>query len=297
MKAFVILMTLATMLCGTPGRLFTSRSQTQERRPGTNGEVNKDNRSLRVVFKGNRFVSSQELTETMTRCLEPAFKAQDKYTSELGEYCSNHEVLSFVRSKGYLQAVVSKPERLETEHELKLVMNVEEGLLYRVGEIKIKEAKVFSPEQIIEMLGFRTGEIANGHALGDALYIRLKKAYADKGYIQYDYEVEPEFKASSSGEADEGIVDFTITISDGQRFLIRRIEFAGNERTPDDVLRRKLLIREGRIFNQELYEKSLKKLNQLGLFEEITEKDVTRRSDKETPELDILIRVKEKAPF
>ena len=297
MKAFVILMTLATMLCGTPGRLFTSRSQTQERRPGTNGEVNKDNRSLRVVFKGNRFVSSQELTETMTRCLEPAFKAQDKYTSELGEYCSNHEVLSFVRSKGYLQAVVSKPERLETEHELKLVMNIEAGPLYRVGEIKIEGANVFSPEQIIEILGLRPGEIANGMALGDTLYERLKKAYADKGHIQYDYEVEPEFRASSSGEANEGIFDFTITISEGQQFLVRRIEFAGNERTRDSVLRRKLLIREGRVYNQELFEESLKRLNQLGLFEEISEKDVTRRVDDETPELDIIIQVKEKEPF
>ncbi|HVF87229.1 MAG TPA: POTRA domain-containing protein [Pyrinomonadaceae bacterium] len=297
MKAFVILMTLATILCGTPGFQFTARSQAQEKHPGTDGEVNQDKRSLRIEFEGNRFVSSQELTETMTRCLEPAFKAEGKYTSELGEYCSNYEVLSFVRSKGYLQAVVSKPERLETEHGLKLVMNVKEGLLYRVGEIKVQGAEVFPSKQIIESLGLTTGEIMNGEALEDALYKRLKKAYADEGHIQYDYEVTPEFKASSSGEANEGMVDLKITISEGQQFLIRRIEFAGNERTPDDVLRRKLLMREGRIFNQELYEKSFKRLNELGLFEEITEKDITRRSNKETPELDILIQVKEKEPF
>lgn len=297
MKTLMISVMLIAMIGGTPEFQHVAHSQTQEPRPDAEGKERTSLLRIRIEIEGNKSVPTQELTETLSKCLSSAFKAQRKFTADAFKHCSKYDVLNFLRGKGYLQAAVNEPKLSETEHEAKVVMTVDEGTLYRIGEVKIQGAKVFSPERIMEVLDFRTGEIANSNALMDGLSERLKKGYAGKGYIRYDYEVQTDFKTSASGEANEGIVDLTITINEGQQFTIRKIEFAGNEITPDDVLRRKLLIREGRIFNQELYEGSLKRLNQSGLFEEVTEKDVSWRTDDETPELDLIIRVKEKEPF
>jgi outer membrane protein assembly factor BamA len=78
---------------------------------------------------------------------------------------------------------------------------------------------------------------------------------------------------------------------------VRRIEFHGNANTPDRVLRRTFWIKEGNIFSRKGLARSLKRLNQLGLFDRITEEDISWQKDDgmiPSGEVDFIIRVKEK---
>jgi outer membrane protein assembly factor BamA len=63
--------------------------------------------------------------------------------------------------------------------------------------------------------------------------------------------------------------------------------------TPEQSLRDLLLIREGDLFRQRMLDESLKRLNQLGLFEEIQEKDVTTVTIQEDRQVELRIQVKE----
>ena len=125
----------------------------------------------------------------------------------------------------------------------------------------------------------------------------MKGAYADNGYIHFDFDIKPIFR-SLVGTKGEGVVDFEIDISEGQRFTVRRIVFEGNEHTPDQILRRALLIREGDPFSRRLYDASIRNLNQLGLFKEIDgEKDVTWASvDDGILQIDLVIHLKRTHP-
>ena len=181
---------------------------------------------------------------------------------------------------------------------VKVTVQVEEGMRYRLGaikEIKIEGPKLFSPAQLVEMLDLEPGDVAGYGAINEWLDGKVKRAYADRGHIQYDYDVEPLFKPTSAGDG-EGVVDFKIDIREGPRFTVRRVEFAGNARTPDPVLRRAFLVREGDVFSQSLYEDSIRNLNRLGLFEEIDkDKDVEfAGAGRDVPQLDLSIRVKER---
>ena len=62
------------------------------------------------------------------------------------------------------------------------------------------------------------------------------------------------------------IVNLTLEFDQQKQFFVRRIEFSGNTTTRDKVIRRELLLDEGQVFNNRLWELSILRLNQLGLF-------------------------------
>ena len=69
---------------------------------------------------------------------------------------------------------------------------------------------------------------------------------------------------------------------------MRRIDFSGNLTRRDKVIRRELLIDEGDIFNNRLWELSLLRLNQLGYFEPLKpEEAADMKRDTKTNTVDI----------
>src|SRR2546426_7298235 len=77
--------------------------------------------------------------------------------------------------------------------------------------------------------------------------------------------------------------------------MLRRLEFTGNTFTRDNVLRREVLINEGDIYNQTLFEFSITRLNQLGYFNPIDkDKDADFRTNDEEAQVDVTVKVSEK---
>ncbi len=91
---------------------------------------------------------------------------------------------------------------------------------------------------------------------------------------------------------NEGVVDFKVSIEEGPQFRIRSIKFLASnlaERDPRELL----LIREGDVYDQRLFEKSISRLNEIGLFEKIDkEKDIEFRTDEEVGLLDVVVKLK-----
>ena len=162
--------------------------------------------------------------------------------------------------------VLPLPFLSSTDDVLRITVPVIEGRLYRVGDMKIEGNSIFSEQVIKAFIGLQKGDVANGEALSKALYENLKKAYGSQGFIQYTAEVQPTFKDNPQNP-NEGIADFVVTIDEGKQFTLRRLEFTGNTFTRDNVLRREVLINEGDIYNQNMFEFSITRLNQLGYFD------------------------------
>jgi outer membrane protein insertion porin family len=246
-----------------------------------------------VDFEGNKVFSKQELIAITTTCFDRYSKAGVTDESAQIDYCL-HKVKAFLFGKGYLNPKLGEPRRTQTENGLQFVVPVDEGPRYRLGEVKVEGSKLFTPAQIIEMIAMKTGDIADGEKLSEALYERVKKAYARFGYIQYTAEVTPDYHLAAG--ATEGTADFAVTIDEGQEFTIRSIKFEGNGDIPEDALLGAMLVRSGEVFNKELLDESLKRIDQTAQFETIdSEKDVDYRSVGKKPELDLTIHLKKKA--
>jgi len=167
---------------------------------------------LTLVFEGNKVFSEEELLRITDPCLENS-RPRVRSDSEAIEYCLRRLKLS-MGSKGYLQAVVGPPREQEAENGLCLVVPINEGLRYRLGEVKIEGSKLFTSAQILEMLTLKTGDIADVESLSEWLNERVKKKYADFGYIQYSVDPEPKLHLKTGEQ--EGIVDLVVTIDEGK---------------------------------------------------------------------------------
>src|SRR4026209_250512 len=280
-------------------------------------DVNEGDR-VRVVdveFDGNKVFSDGQLRGAMKFVKEAGlisrFKSTDILDREKLEY-DLRMVDNYMRSKGYLQARHGEP-RVESvgrrrtgfpilplpflssvDEGLRVTVPVVEGKIYRIGEMKIEGNSIYSEEQIRGVIRLNKGDVANAERISKALFENLKKIYGSQGFIEYTAEPVPTFKENPQN-ANEGIVDFTITIEEGKQFTLRRLEFSGNTFTRDSVLRREVLINEGDIYNQGYWEYSVIKLNQSGYFEPIDkDKDADFRTNEEEATVDINLKVQER---
>ena len=273
-------------------------------------------RVVEIDFEGNQVFSDGELRGAMKLVKEAGlitrFKGEDILHTEKLEYDLKANVVNHMRSKGYLESrtldpriegigerrtgfpVLPLPLLSSKDDALRVTVPIIEGKLYRLGEIKIEGNSIFSEQDIRSVIGLQKGDVANGFRLNKALNEDIKKLYGRAGFIQYFAEFEPEFKPSPQNP-QEGIADFTITITEGKQFSLRRLEFLGNTFTRDNVLRREVALNEGDIFDQTLWEFSVLRLNQLGFFDPIEkEKDAEFRTDEEVGTVDINLRVSER---
>jgi len=246
-----------------------------------------EGRQIRSLeFRGDHQVPSGAIRDSLK------VKVGDAYSAEGFETDMDRlRVLIFGR-RGYLRARLGEPQIEDSPGGLDIAVPVQAGLLYRWGAIKVEDATLFCPEEIIQIVGLESGEIADGYGFQLSLS-RLDALYRDRGYFQFSVGFIPDFKQNSP-DAEEGVVDITLELEEGEVFRIDRIQFDGNSRTSDQAIRRRLLIREGDVYCESMLQESLSRLNSLGLFEKLTLEDAALHINGNSGRLDITIRLKEK---
>jgi outer membrane protein insertion porin family len=169
-------------------------------------------------------------------------------------------------------------------------ITVEEGKLYHLNNITFTGVKFFrTPEALMTPLfQMAKGDVFSTAKLRKGLE-NMRKLYGDFGFI--DFVAEPSFEPM----ADSGLMDMSLSVDEGHQFFVRRIDFSGNLTTRDKIIRRQLLIDEGQIFNNRLWELSILRLNQLGYFEPLKAEDAADiKRDTKTNTVDITLKVKER---
>lgn len=283
--------------------------------------IDQGNRSriIEIDFQGNEVFKDSELRAALELVKETGLvsrvKGQDILDLRKLQYDLQKNVRSYMFSKGYFNARIGEPEVVglgvkrtdfiplitiplplisSIDDTLKIVVPVTEGKLFRVGTLEVEGNSIFSDQQILGLIGLKTGDVADGKRLQDVVYEELKKIYGGQGFIQYNAEFEPEFKDNPTN-ANEGIVDVKITIDEGKQFTLRRLEFTGNTFTRDKVMRREFLLNEGDIYNDNFLDISVQRLNQTQYFDPIDkDQDIERRTDEEQGDVDLIVKVKEK---
>ncbi len=162
---------------------------------------------------------------------------------------------------------------------------------YRVSRVTVEGASEFRPDQVVRLSKLKTGQVLNGPAIARARAAILR-AYANRGRIQARVQIQQELKPPGPA-AQQGVVAVRIEITEGAVFLLRRLEFIGNATTRDTIVRRRVLQQEGEPYSQELMEKSVARLNDLGRFEILTMADIEMRVDEKEHFVDLVVHLKE----
>ena len=217
-----------------------------------------------IRFEGTKVFAPGELKANTRACLSRFGKSEGAYEQEFLEYCLRNTA-SFIRTQGYLQAKLDEPESDVIGNGIVATVRVEEGSLFRLGQITIEGADHITAEAIRGMLSLSQGEVVGADRISKWLFEDLKKSYADRGYIEYTAEPVPDFVKASEVE---GVVNFKVIIDEGEKFTLRSIEFEG-EGVPTVKLLKESPLQPGDIYNAGAFAAFLNRLNQTGLFEPI----------------------------
>jgi len=207
------------------------------------------------------------------------------------------------RDKGYANAAIEEPKtqirdegglnwftfRPNKGKRIDILMPVEEGARYRLGTITFTGNKAVSNTKALRgTFVLKDGDWFNATMIQKGLE-NLKKAYGQLGYINFGAIPKPIY------DDQKKTVSLEIDIDEGKPFYVSRIEFQGNTITRDKVIRRELMLDEGSVYNSQLWEYSLLRLNQLEYFEALkVDQDSEAHQDAEAGTVDLLLKVKEK---
>jgi outer membrane protein insertion porin family len=207
------------------------------------------------------------------------------------------------RDKGYANAAMEEPKtqirdqgglnwltfRPNKGKRIDILMPVEEGARYHLGTITFTGNKAVSNTKALRAtFPLKDGDWFNATLLQKGLE-NLKKAYGQLGYINFAAIPKPVY------DDQKKTVSMDIDIDEGKPFYVSRIEFQGNTITRDKVIRRELLLDEGSVYNSQLWEYSLLRLNQLEYFNPLkVDEDSEAHQDAEAGTVDLLLKVKEK---
>lgn len=116
---------------------------------------------------------------------------------------------------------------------------------------------------------------------------RLEYLFCKKGYLH------AACHSTMTFDDEKGYVEVTFDVSKGERFTVRNIDFFGNHRTKDSVLRRELLFTEAALADRGLIDLTVERLKYIGLFESV---DVQYREVSKGV-VDVLFHVKERKHY
>jgi outer membrane protein insertion porin family len=263
-----------------------------------------------IKFVGNKDISSLVLRRAMKNLkpvgipysifLENLF-AKTYDSSKLEE--DSERVRQVYRDKGYYNAAVETPRtqvrdegglslltfRPNKGKRIDILLPIEEGDRYRLTAIKFTGNKAVQNVRALRgTFAIKDGDYFNATLVGKGLE-NLKKAYGQLGYINFG--AIPKFDFD---DAKKTMV-MTVDIDEGKQFTVSRIEIQGNTLTRDRVIRRELMLEEGQVYNSQLWEYSLLRLNQLDYFDPLkVDQDSEAHQDTEAGTVDLLLKVKEK---
>ncbi|HQW63854.1 MAG TPA: outer membrane protein assembly factor BamA [Pseudomonadota bacterium] len=243
---------------------------------------------LNVV--GNTTFSDEEIREDFesdTTGWLSWYSKDDQYSRE--KLSGDLEKLtSYYQDRGYVdfniestQVTISPDKR-----NIYLTANVREGEVFTISEIKLTGDLILGEPEIRRLVYTQPGDIFSRRKL-ELSSEAMQKVLGNIGYAFADVTPIPKV------DKENRTVEVTFFVNPGKRVYVRRINFEGNTRTQDEVLRREMRQFEGAWFSQAAIDRSKIRLQRLGYFKTV---DITTpRVAGSDDQVDVLVKVEEQS--
>ncbi len=203
-----------------------------------------------------------ELFELQTGGMFSFFSSENKYSKEKLE--SDLETLtSYYQDRGYLQFEIESTQVAVSpaKDSVFITANVSEGERFTVTDVDLSGDLVLPEQDLSRFLLVAPGQVFS-QQLVTSTEEYLTRRLGNEGYNFAKVTGIPEV---GEGEA-EAEVSIKFFIDPGRRTYVRRINFKGNTRTADEVLRREMRQMEAAPASASAIEQSRIRLQRLGFF-------------------------------
>lgn len=143
-----------------------------------------------------------------------------------------------------------------------ITINVNEGDQFKISDVKLSGELIVPGEDLFASVLTHKGEIFSRKKVTKTS-ARLTERIGDEGYAFANVNAVPEI------DNEKKQVALTYFVDPGKRVYVRRINFTGNTKTRDEVLRREMRQAEGGWISTQKVQRSKIRLQRLGFFEEV----------------------------
>jgi outer membrane protein insertion porin family len=233
-----------------------------------------------IAFEGNDHFKERKLIRKMDEIKEDAWwKIFSKKLFKEEEYeTAKDNLISFYKENGFLDIHIVRDSVYVYNYKkdkegIKVFLKLDEGPQYKVRNIEWDGNTVYEDERLTQALGFDEGEVFNQTKFDQNLNFNkdnsdVTSLYHDIGYLFF--QVQPEITRVA-----EDSLDLTFQIYEDEKATIQEVDFTGNNKTHDDVVRRTLRTIPGQTYSRSAIVRSVRELGTLGYF----------KADKISPDL------------
>lgn len=221
----------------------------------------------RINIVGNKAFTDKELLKQLQSSTPgwfSYFTKDDQYSKQ--KLTADIETLrSFYLDRGYLKFNVDSTQVSITpdKKDVYITLNVTEGERYSVDEIQLSGDFGVVPEpELRKLIALKSGETFSRAKLTETAKA-MGKRLGEEGYAFANVNAVPRVDDETRKVALNFVVD------PGRRVYVRRINFQGNVKTEDQVLRRELRQSEGSWFSTKDIERSKTRLQRLEYLESV----------------------------
>lgn len=215
----------------------------------------------RIEFQGNYRFSNNALRSQLS--LKAKSLINDGAFQEAKLIADRDAVAKYYHDRGYIDAVVRDVTRtFEADSRgtnLVLTFMIEEGNEFRFGGITFEGNRIFSTEQLENLVTSRVGDIVNATRLEMDLQ-SVADLYFENGYI-FNSIVRTPLR-----DYREYVLNYSVSIVERNRAYIENIIILGNEKTRTDVILREIPLEPGDVFSKAKVMQALTNLYNLQFF-------------------------------
>ncbi len=233
-----------------------------------------------IDFSGNSFYSSGELTGFI------ASKPGTIYSPQQFELDVRNIIKNY-QDNGYTDCRITQIEAQYNfdSSAVSLEVKIDEGPRALIGELNITGNKLFSSDQLKNIIDTKTGEVLNPFTLS-ADMTEILNLYEKRGYTFASVSVTDISQYETGGQQK---LKVNIKIDENDRIKIDNIKVEGNTETKENVIVREIALGEDNSITKENLIEIKRRLENLGYFESVEQPKILKYKNSTV----LLIRVKE----
>ena len=240
-------------------------------------------KSINIV--GNKIFAEEELKKVLKlkpRSWLSIFRTNTPYSKE--NLRGDLESLeSFYKNRGYLNFSVNNSiiSISKDKQELFITIDIFEGDIYKINEITLAGDLPIDEEIVNRLIFAQNGSIFSQELITFSEE-SINNLLNNEGFLFSEV-------SGNIKKVEENLVDVVFFVEPGQRTYIRNINFTGNDRTHDVVLRREMRQMEGAWASNSLLERSKLRLDRLGFFKQVNYEKVPVPGEKDKVDIEFIV--------
>ena len=166
---------------------------------------------------------------------------------------------------GYRDARIISDSFYIDKNLITLEINLEEGEKYKFGDISFVGNKIYSDNELNQVLKIKQNDIFNQSILDQKIFgsekgVDISSLYLDDGYLFFN-------ATPIEKNVSNNIIDLEIRIYEGEQARINRVSIKGNTKTNDHVIMREIRTKPGNLFKRSEIMRTQRELAQLQYFD------------------------------